>query len=156
MLGTISRLLGIHAGKKQILLSVPAFYPIWHRRFGEETGFRESVTAGDKVHAIKRNIRFWQEMVDKYRSGKYRIVVCYMGDDPYHREYYPIVYTRHLDIQRACFGDGGSNSLLVEGKDIPVETVARNEGMDVHDLLEWRKVLGTQEFCIVHFTGFRY
>ncbi|NDW18737.1 hypothetical protein D0T53_07395 [Dysgonomonas sp. 216] len=78
-----------------------------------------------------------------------------MGDAPDHREYYPILHAHRMDIQRACF-TGRNDILLIDGKDIPARMVALNEGLEVSDMLEWKKKVGTRKFCIVHFTGFRY
>jgi hypothetical protein len=146
------------AGQSRILLSVPAYFPSWHSRFGQETGFRERIldkSHRPKIHAFKKNTAFWQKMEEKYRTGRYHLVVCHRGDDPYRREYYPVIYPVRLHIQRARFA-GDDSFLHVEGKPVAMETVARNEGLEVCDLLEWKKRQGEEEFCIVHFTDFRY
>ena len=129
MLDALKQLIGIK--KKQILLSVPAYFPLWHSRFGEETEFRQRITTGKnpKIHAFKQNARFWDEMLAKYRAGGYRIIVCHMGDDPDRREYYPILHAHRMDIQRACFTHR-DDILLIDGKDIPAETIALNEGLE--------------------------
>ena len=155
MLETVKRLLNV--GKKQILLSVPAFFPSWHRRFGDETCFRERLLDKQhpKIHAISLHAEFWQKMEEKYRTGKYQLLVCHMDDNPECRKYRPIMYANQLHVQRACFVSDDI-FLVVEGKSIAMETIARNEGLEMPDLLEWKKRLGTKEFCIVHFTAFSY
>jgi len=40
--------------------------------------------------------------------------------------------------------------ILVDSNPVPVEIIARNEGVELSDLMEWKKRLGQRLFCIVH------
>lgn len=155
MIDTIRSLLGI---KKRILLTVPAFFPAWHSRYGEQTHLATRLLPerGAKIHALKLRIEYWSKAADKFRTGRYDLVICYKGDDSERVKFYPLMRSDHLHIQAACFPDGDEDHVLVEGKKIPVGIVARNEGYSRRDFMEWRKYIGSREFCIVHFTGFRY
>ena len=46
--------------------------------------------------------------------------------------------------------------LIVDGKHIGIDTVACNEGLEREDFIQFLDRFVGREFCIVHFTGFRY
>ena len=56
-------------------------------------------------------------------------------------------------------GDEPMLRVYVDDKEIPVEDVARNDGMDVEDFMEWFFHKGGParfEGVIIHFTKYRY
>lgn len=158
MLQAIKRLFEIR--KKTILLNVPFCFPTWHSRFGEETGFAKKIKGDNptKIHAIKRNTEFWQEACRKFATGRYRLKVVHMKDIYEWKKHYPIIYSHQLHIQQASFIKE-NNTMLVDGKDVRIEIIARNEGYSLSDFMEFMEHLlltGQSMFCIVHFTPFCY
>lgn len=155
MLKTVKKFLGM---RKCFLLTVPAYYPVWHSRYGEETQLvtRLSRSRDAKIHAIKFNIGYWRDAACKFSTGKYDLLICYKGDDPEERKFYPLKHACYLHIQVGRFPIEGKDHILIDGREVAVDKVARNEGYSVDDFLELRKHVGSREFCIVHFTEFRY
>jgi hypothetical protein len=155
MLGLIDKLLRI---RKRLFLTVPHSYPIWHSRYGEETHLATRLLCdrNAKIHTVKFNISYWREAADKFSTGKYALIICYKGDDALNKLFYPLKHANCLHIQVGRFPYEDKEHILIEGRKIPVEMFACNEGYSVKDFLEWRQYVGSRDFCIVHFTEFRY
>jgi hypothetical protein len=155
LLTRIKKLLGI---EKEILLSVPDTYPTWHSRYGEDTHFAskiKGVLLPVKIHALKSGVTFWESACRKLATGNYSLRIVYLEDRPQGKVYCPITKGKTLHTQRARYDQSG-RQLLVEGKPVPVETVARNEGLTCSDFMEFLEKYDKMEFVIVHFTDFRY
>lgn len=141
--------------RKKILLSAPRRFPFWHSRSGERTEFAEKITKGipPKIHILKRDVTYWEEAARKFASRRWRYVVnlVYLDSDVYQ----PIMRCRYLHVQRARFGND-PGFIIVDGKSVPSDLIALNEGLNNEDLMEWSKKFGDKTFAIVHFTKFRY
>jgi len=154
MIAIVNKLFGT---KKTILLDVPDSFPDWHSHYGEDTGFEGKIRNNipTKIHAIKLNVKFWKDAYLKYLTGFYRVKIVYFEDPCDYMDYYLIKRCNNLHLQEAYF-DETQSCLVVEGRYIAIDTVAKNEGYAVDDFMKFMKRIGQKKFCIVHFTKFRY
>ena len=109
---------------------------------------------------IETRIRF-----DKMREKRYSISLCQWAATPRRSKHREIgLLDSRIGVQRVqllYFAESDNIIATVDGKDVPVETLAENDGLSVEDFKEWffgRNRTENDEYvgCIIHLTDFRY
>lgn len=140
-------------------------FPTTHSRCGEPTRFIENVMLGDKIHTIRRHYDKWKILADKTHEKRYAISLCQWSATPRRSKHKQIgLLDARIGVQRVqllYFAETDNIIATVDGKDVPVETLAANDGLSVDDFKEWffgKNRTGNDEFngCIIHLTDFRY
>lgn len=151
--------------KKKIVLTLSRTFPSWHRFLsGELTGFAEALRSGQKIHTIREDAKhLWSKKYEEIVSGRKYLSVREWTGKPYNSEQRELARYDEIGLQRVSMfrsvGDEPMLRVYVDDKEIPVEDVARNDGMDVEDFMEWFFHKGgpaSFEGVIIHFTKFRY
>lgn len=154
--------------KEKITIMFSRLFPTTHTRRGEPTRFIEKVMLGDKIHTIRRHYDKWRVLADKTHEKRYDIALCQWAATPRRSKYNQIgLLDGRIGVQRVqllYFADSDNVIATIDGNfDVPVETLAKNDGLSVDDFKDWffgknRRENGNDEFngCIIHLTDFRY
>jgi hypothetical protein len=142
----------------------PRLFPTAHSRGGEQTHFIENVMAGDKIHMIRRFYDRWKVLSEKTSRRPYSIDLCQYTDRQRPRFHRIASIDAPLAVQRIRMlysEQTGDVRVFVDGKEIPIEQIAQNDGLTVDDFKEWffsghRAGNSDYDGCIIHFTDFRY
>lgn len=141
-------------------------FPTTHSRRGEPTRFIEKVMLGEKIHCIRRQHDRWKHLAEKTEKSRYDISLCQWSATPRRSKPHQVgLFSGTIGVQRVqmlYFHETDNIIITVDGNiDVPVETMAANEGLSVNDFKEWffgKNRTGNDEYngCIIHFTKFRY
>lgn len=148
--------------KKKVILTLCKVFPVKHSKAGTPTGFEEKLKSGLKKHTIRHNAKgVWDERYKGISSGKKYLSVREWTGRPYNseqREYasYDKIGLQHITM---TYGTDSVPQIKIDGKKVPVEVVAKNDGLSVDDFVEWifrENWSNVFEGVVVHFTDFRY
>ena len=150
--------------KKQILLFSRVFPPS-HSKAGKPTGFAEKLAAGTKIHTIRADKKGWWKDGEKaINSGKKYLSMKQWIGRPYNSGQITLGERERIGLQSITMTyslDDPLPKAWVDGKQVPVELLAKNDGLSVEDFVEW--FFGTKlysgnvfEGVIIHLTDFRY
>ena len=148
--------------KKKVILTLCKSFPATHSRAGEPTGFGEKIKTGGKIHTVRFNNQdksgrsfLWDKREKDINSGRKYLSVRQWSQRPYHSEQEELGTYDKIGLQHIKIVPGNTPLVFVDGKKVPVEDVAKNDGLSVDDFLDW---FGDKPFSgvIVHFTNFRY
>ena len=151
--------------KDKITIMFSRLFPTTHSRRGEPTRFIEKVMLGEKIHTIRRHFDKWKILADKTHEKRYSISLCQWAATPRRSKHREIgLLDSRIGVQRVqllYFAESDNIIATVDGKDVPVETLATNDGLSVEDFKEWffgRNRTENDEYvgCIIHLTDFRY
>lgn len=140
-------------------------FPTTHSRRGEPTRFIEKVMLGEKIHTIRRQYDKWKVLADKTHEKRYSISLCQWAATPRRSQHRQIgLLDSRIGVQRInmlYFAESDNIIATVDGHDVPVETIAENEGLTLPDFKEWffgKNRTENDEYngCIIHLTEFRY
>jgi hypothetical protein len=125
----------------------------YHPRAGEPTHFRDKYLAGAKIHTIRANAKGY------YKNGDLVSVREWSGK-PYASKQDVIwdgvrIGVVPVQIGGIDFAFVGRPNAIVS---VPLGQLARNDGLCLHDLLDWLKVDDKHTFhgSLIYLTGFRY
>jgi len=149
--------------KKKVILTLCRVFPATHSQAGKLTGFEGKLKSGEKIHTIRHNAKdVWQERYKGIEQGrKYLSVREWMGR-PYNSEQrefarYDRIGLQHIRMVRVSSGE--IPQVWVDGKSVPIEEVARHDGLNLEDFIEWffgGDKADTFDGVVIHFTNFRY
>lgn len=154
--------------KKQVVLLLSRVFPIYHTRKGQQTGFFEAISHGEKVHTIRAGYDRWKHNLDKVVAGDFQLSLREWSGKPYNsRQVERLRYGGDtLGYQRISMAyDPVSDDLkvVIDGRRFTdLETLAHNDGLSLDDFKCWMfgatKSTDKQLFqgIIIHFTDFRY
>ena len=144
---------------KAIVTLSKTFFPK-HPRKGQNTGFRDKVTAGRKVHTCRPNYEYWRAKMEKLTEKGGVLSVRQWIGRPYHqpgqetitdipagvagvqklelrRERCVVKYYAEqlkMEIGRSVRYDWTAQ---VDGYGVPLEVLAENDGLTVEDFKAW-------------------
>lgn len=166
-----------------------------HPRKGQETGFTAKVTDGRKVHTCRSNYEYWRAKMEKITAAGGVLSVRQWSAKPYRSPQEVIteipagiVGVQKLELRRerqvvSHFAEERTKPIAttsyydwtaeVDGKPVPLEIIAENDGLTVSDFKAWfapafdaaekkySELAGlasalTLDFAIIHFTKRRY
>lgn len=153
-------------------------FPVNHPRAGEETGFRQKVTAAfndmpcflKKIHTIRENYPLWEKRFMEVEKGYAVINLRQWSGRPYRSKTVLICTLTSKDgigIQRLNFGWRGENQVPIiegwymDGSHGCKRELAQNDGLSLEDWQNWFKSHDKdrptdKSLAIIHFTKFRY
>lgn len=147
--------------KKKVILTLCKVFPITHPRAKEPTEFAKSLHDGSKIHTVRGNEKnLWQGRCEDIASGRKYLSVRQWTGRPYNSEQeelarFEAVGLQHIQIAYSV--EDNKPTAWVDGEQVPIEEIAKNDGLALDDFINW--------FCqddnvfdgvIIHFTNFRY
>ncbi len=149
--------------KKKVILTLCKSFPVTHSKAGEATGFEEKLKEGRKIHTIRYNAKnVWDERYKGISSGKKYLSVREWTGRPYNSEQRELSRFDEIGLQHVTMTYGADDvypQVWVDGKQVPIQEVAKNDGLSVEDFVEWffgNNKGNTFEGVVIHFTDFRY
>ena len=149
--------------KRKAILLLSRFFPSGHRRVGEPTMFKDNLANGTKIHTVRGNDgdRWARRCQDVIGGRKYLSVRQWTGR-PYNSEQEEMARFDKIGLQRITMTYSCEDAVpqcWVDGRKVPVETVAANDGLSAVDFVNWffgRNPENFFEGVVIHFTDFRY
>lgn len=150
--------------RKKVILTLCKVFPKTHSKAGINTLFAVKLFAGRKIHTIRSDEKdLWGKKVADINDGKKILCVREWTGRPYNSEQADIkkfVQVGLQDITITYVVDDEKPLAWVDGKPVPIETIAENDGLELADFIEWffGSVHTGNVFKgkIIHFTDFRY
>ena len=151
--------------KKKQILTFSRVFPASHSKAGQPTGFEEKLRAGSKIHTIRADKKgVWKKAEEAISEGRKYLSARVWTGRPYNSEQREIMTTGRIGLQSITMTYSVDDPLpeaWVDGKQVPVELLAKNDGLSGEDFVEW--FFGTKlysgnvfEGVIIHLTDFRY
>ena len=151
--------------KRKVIITFSKAFPPGHSRVGQPTGFEAKLKAGSKIHTIRADKKgWWDKCAEAINSGRKYLSLREWTGRPYNSDQRTLGEVDKIGLQSITMtysSDDAMPKAWVDGKPIPVETLAKNDGLDVQDFVEW--FFGTPlyngnvfEGKIIHLTDFRY
>ena len=148
--------------KKQVLILSKVF-PVSHTSAGAPTGFEEKFLK-QKIHTIRSNYDFWESKKKGINEGRMVLSIRQWTGKPYCSPQKEICQIHNISLQKVAivYTDQQSPWVLIDGWDVDIRKVARNDGLSVADFIEWFSMSNeTHETGIftgvcIQFTDFRY
>ena len=124
--------------KKKVILTLCKVFPVTHQRAKQPTGFEEKLNRREKIHTIRGNNKgVWDNRYADIASGG-----------------------KYLSIREWEGTDDAVPQAWVDDRQVPVEELAKNDGLSVEDFVNWFFGSVHQgnvfEGVVIHFTDFRY
>ncbi len=149
--------------KKKVILTLCKVFPVTHSRSGQPTGFEDKLKAGSKIHTIRYNAKgVWEKRFKDIASGRKFLSVREWLGRPYNSEQREFAQYEKIGLQHITMTYSSEDALpqaWVDDKKIPVEELAKNDGLSVEDFVEWffgNNKENTFEGVVIHFTDFKY
>lgn len=149
--------------KKKVILTLCKSFPVTHSKVGEATGFEKKLKEGAKIHTIRYNAKnVWDERYEGITSGKKYLSVREWTGRPYNSEQRELSRFDKIGLQHVTMTYGSDDTypqVWIDDKLIPIQEVAKNDGLSVEDFVEWffgNNKENTFEGVVIHFTDFRY
>lgn len=150
--------------KKKAPLLLSSRFPANNPEACEPTYFREKIQSGQKIHTIRKNREWWNEKAEKINSGEMALHLRSWTGKPYDSKQeewgvFDKVGVQKIRIEYDTFYEDSLN-VTIDGKEIPAETVANNDGLTLRQFADWffnpEKKIYEFEGVVIHFTDFRY
>lgn len=172
------------------VLMVSRVYPCYHPRKGQPTYFRSNidllniwdcrycvydtlkdcqkggarclkVLLSPKFHTIRESVEEWERRAAKINTGEAVLSLRFWVGKPYRSPPGEFIQLTKLGTQRITFYNLTTGlEAYVEERKVPVEVLAKNDGLTVEDFEAWfaPKFKKGNEWTgvILHFTDFRY
>ncbi len=150
--------------RKKVILTLCRVFPKTHSKAGINTLFAVKLFAGRKLHTIRADEKgLWGQKAADINAGKKMLCVREWTGRPYNSEQADIKNYVEIGLQdiTMTYGvDDEKPQAWVDGKPVPVELLAKNDGLELSDFVEWffGSVHSGNVFKgkIIHFTEFRY
>lgn len=159
-----------HLNFKQIMkikthvITISKTFPAYHSRKGQETGFKEKLLSGEKIHTIRGNYDYWRPKIYEVIAGVAVLSIRQWSDKPYKSKQVVIAeltgnqvgIQKVIELQVKRIGNAIWNiSVGIENADIDFQELTKNDGLSEYDICEWFGK-GIKNGCIIHFTDFIY
>lgn len=142
--------------KKTIVLMVSKFFPAYHPRAGQETGFANKILSGVKLHTIRSSYDLWKKRADDINSGKAVLSLRQWEGKAYRSKQEEFHRLEKIKVQKVEFPDYLYN-VYVDGKWVDPYYLALHDGLVMGDFEGWFKPYDlSMPMAIIHFTDFRY
>lgn len=141
---------------KTYVLLVAKYFPAYHKRAGEPTGFMNLIWKDEKLHTIRKNYELWKKRSEEINNANAILSVRQWIDKPYRspqkeefRQYELRVQKLEQSILGWCIDD------IVT--DYTRKDFAKNDGLSLQDYNNWFNILSEEPLAILHFTqNFKY
>ena len=149
--------------KKKVILTLCKIFPVTHSKAGKPTGFEDKLKKKEKIHTIRYNAKgVWDGRHKDISSGKKYLSVREWTGRPYNSEQREFSRFEKIGLQHVTMtynADDAYPQIWIDGKLIPIQDVAKNDGLTVNDFVEWffgNSKENVFEGVVIHFTDFRY
>jgi hypothetical protein len=169
----------------KVIITLSKTFLKGHLKAGQQTNFREKLLHGigcpdcnkergiscyycvrgakAKIHTCRSNYEYWKKKIDRLKDVNGVLSVRQWSEKPYHspQEIIIDIPASEIDVQELTFFKDRDGSILwcpsIDGKFIPFETLANNDGLSLADFKSWFKNYDlSQPMAIIYFTKFRY
>lgn len=147
--------------KKKVIVTLCKKFPATHPKAGVPTGFESKLKNGTKIHTIRHNAKgVWDERYKGISSGRKYLSVREWTGRPYNSEQREFARYEEIGLQHITMTYGSSDAvpqIWIDDKRVPIEVVAKNDGLSVEDFISWFFTKDNVfEGVVIHFTDFRY
>lgn len=149
--------------KKKVILTLCKSFPVTHSKAGEATDFEKKLKDKSKIHTIRYNAKnVWNERYKDIVSGKKYLSIREWTGRPYNSEQRELSRFDKIGLQHVTMTYGSDDTypqIWIDDKLVPIQEVAKNDGLSVEDFVEWffgNNKGNTFEGVVIHFTDFRY
>lgn len=150
--------------RKKVILTLSKAFMSGHKRCGDSTLFAVKLFAGQKIHTIRKDAKaIWEQRVADINAGKKMLCVREWTGRPYNSEQNEIKNFVEVGLQHITMTYGTDDAVpqaWVDDKPVPVEQLAKNDGLTTEDFVDWffggNNKENVFEGVIIHFTDFRY
>lgn len=149
--------------KKKVVLTLCRVFPVSHTKAGEPTGFEKKLKSASKIHTIRYNKNgVWDKRYKDIASGKKYLSVREWTGRPYNSEQREFARYDKIGLQHITMtydSEDAYPKIWIDNKKVPVEVVAKNDGLSVENFVEWffgNSKSNVFEGVVVHFTSFKY
>lgn len=146
----------------KVIITLCRVFPATHPKRGLLTGFEQKIKTGEKKHTI-RNSRFvWDKRYHDILAGKKYLSLREWTGRPYYTEQREFARRYNIGLQNITMIYDKRDDVpqvWIDNKKVPIEEVAKNDGLSVKDFISWFFENGKSnlfEGVIIHFTPFRY
>ena len=151
--------------KKKAILTFSRVFPASHSKAGQPTGFEDKRKAGTKIHTIRADKKgVWRKAEKAINSGRKYLSERVWTGRPYNsvqREFETLERIGLQTITMTYSSEDAMPQAWVDGKQVSVEILAKNDGLSTEDFVEW--FFGTKlysgnvfEGVIIQLTDLRY
>ena len=149
--------------KKKVVVTLCRVFPVTHSLAGKPTEFEGKLKEHKKIHTIRYNKNgVWDKRYKDIASGKKYLSVREWTGRPYNSEQREFAQYDKIGLQHITMSYGVDDAvpqIWIDGKQIPIEIVAKNDGLTVEQFVEWffgESKSNVFEGVVLHFTSFRY
>lgn len=151
---------------KKAILPLSKAFPATHSRAGELTDFEGKIERNEKIHTIRYDAKsVWEKRFAKIKAGLMYLAMKEWTGRPYNSEMRDLFQRTREDgiglqtIEMVYGTDDAYPRVWVDGKEVAIQEVAKNDGLSTPDFIDWffgKSKENTFEGKIIHFTKFRY
>lgn len=145
--------------KKKVVITLCRVFPVSHPRAKQCTDFEKKLKQGSKIHTIRFNANdVWRKRFKDIENGEKYLSVREWTGRPYNSEQRELQRFDKIGMQYIKIKKGDDYA-IVDNEKIPLEVIAKNDGLSLCDFNEWffAKERGDVfSGVIIHFTKFRY
>lgn len=151
--------------KRKVIITFSKAFPPGHSKVGQPTGFESKLKAGTKIHTIRADAKgWWDKCAEAINSGRKYLSLREWVGRPYNSEQRILGERDKIGLQTITMTYSSEDELpqaWVDGKKVPVEQLAKNDGLAVEDFVEWffstpLYKSNTFEGKVIQLTDFRY
>lgn len=151
--------------KRKVIITFSKKFPPGHPKVGQPTGFEGKLAAGTKIHTIRADAKgWWEKCAEAINSGRKYLSLREWTGRPYNSDQRILGERERIGLQKITMTYSSEDALpqaWVDGKEVPVEQLAKNDGLSVEDFVAW--FFGTPLYSgnvfegkVIHLTDFRY
>ena len=141
---------------KTYVLMLAKYFPLYHYRAGKETGFKDKLLEGKKIHTIRSNYPLWSKRIKEVQTGEALISIRQWAGKPYKSKQIEIAKLfkeNRLGIESFIIPEIGELATVLDH----YEGIDSNDGLSRLDWMNWfEHYERNKELAIIHFTDFRY
>lgn len=147
---------------KKAVIILSEKFPAKHKKAGEETLFFKKLDSGEKIHTIRSNISWWTPKVKAIQDGEMYLSIRKWSGKPYNSLQKEHSKKFKAGMQQIIMYYNDYNKyprVLIDGKEVSIQEIAKNDGLSVDDFVEWffgDSKRGIFTGVVIHFTDFRY
>lgn len=126
--------------KKKVVVTLCRVFPVTHSLAGKPTEFEGKLKEHKKIHTIRYNKNgVWDKRYKDIASGKKYLSVREWTGRPYNSEQREFAQYDKIGLQHITMTYGVDDAvpqIWIDGKQIPIEIVAKNDGLTVEQFVE--------------------
>jgi hypothetical protein len=144
---------------KTYVIMISKTFPAYHNMKGSDTHFVAQIELKVKLHTLRRNYKLWEKRIKEVMNGKAILSVRTWTGKPYASKQ-KVEYefaAGEVAIEELVWQ--GDHFQMMNGKKmpIPMEVIARNDGLNLSTFQEWfKKVPIGESLACIHFRDWTY